>query len=52
MIFAEHFRVKWRKRLTVMFEEFDKSMRGFWVAVFEGDRYFSWETLPTWGKSW
>jgi hypothetical protein len=28
--------VRWRKRLTVVLEEFDKSMTCFWVAVFEG----------------
>jgi hypothetical protein len=33
---AERFRLKWRKRLTVVSEEFDKSMKCFWVAVFEG----------------
>ncbi len=36
MVFVERFRVKWRKRLTVVLEEFDESMKCFWVAVFEG----------------
>jgi hypothetical protein len=36
MVFAERFRVKWRKRLIVVLEEFDKSVKCFWVAVFEG----------------
>ncbi len=36
MVLAELFCVKWRKRLTVVSEEFNKSMQGFWVAVFEG----------------
>ena len=35
MVFAEHFRVKWGKRLTVVSEEFDESMKCFWVAVFK-----------------
>jgi hypothetical protein len=36
IVLVEHFLVKWRKRLTVVLEEFDESMKGFWVAVFEG----------------
>ena len=36
MVFAERFCVKWRKRPTVVLEEFNESMRGFWVVVFEG----------------
>jgi hypothetical protein len=35
-VFAERFRVKWRNKLTVVSEEFNKSMKCFWVAVFEG----------------
>ena len=36
MVLAELSCVKWRKRLTVVSEEFNESMQGFWVAVFEG----------------
>ena len=37
MVSAERFHVKWRKRLTVVSEEeFDESMKFFWVRVFEG----------------
>ena len=36
IVFAERFCVKWRKRLTVVLEEFDESMTCFWVAVFKG----------------
>jgi len=36
MVSAERFRVKWRKRLTVVSEEFDKYMKFFWVRFFEG----------------
>ena len=36
IVLAERFRVKWRKRITVVSEEFNESMKGFWVAVFEG----------------
>jgi len=37
MVSPERFHVKWRKRLTVVSEEeFDESMKFFWVRVFEG----------------
>jgi hypothetical protein len=36
MVFAEQFRLKWMKRLPVLLEEFDESVKCFWVAVFEG----------------
>ena len=36
MVSAECFRVKWRKRLTAVSEEFDECLRFFWVIVFEG----------------
>jgi hypothetical protein len=36
MVSAEPFRVKGRKRLTVVSEEFNESMKFFWVRVFEG----------------
>jgi hypothetical protein len=36
MVSAERFRVKWRKRLTAVSEEFDECMKFFWVRVFEG----------------
>ena len=36
MVSGERFRVKWRKRLTVVSKEFDESMKFFWVRVFEG----------------
>ena len=36
MVSVERFRVKWRKRLTAVLQEFDECMKFFWVRVFEG----------------
>ena len=36
MVSTKQFRVKWRKRLTAVSEEFDECMKFFWVRVFEG----------------
>ena len=35
LVFAERFCVKWRKRLTVVSEEFNESVKCFWLVVFD-----------------
>jgi hypothetical protein len=50
MVSAERFRVKLRKRLTAVSEEFDECMKFFWVRVFEGIALLTLAHLPVMGQ--
>jgi hypothetical protein len=50
MVSAERFRVKLRKRLTAVSEEFDECMKFFWVRVFEGIARLTLAHLPVMGQ--